>query len=285
MTAIDSRTQQLSNDGKIISSLAPIIESITTDVVPQVSQTQTSVQGVSSRIDQMMTKLSEIQLTRAEDYEITAEGHSLENAIGPLRFMNAKIGHAMEVVARRGTQTISTSQHDWFISEMLKLNRYAYRSAGTCTLPPGEFRGPHSTCFDLKRHISTLPLRPSRASFANPDGLFVIEYVEGSDSCGRKVQRYRFACFTFERLLSLRSVVAGMMENRRMPGSAPQVSRHLRIITVVPKWSEPFTCVYMNDLVGLQRLFSTRKAGPFLYNEQGFSLLGVSRPKSVPEYN
>ena len=98
----------------------------------------------------------------------------------------------------------------------------------------------------------------------------MVEYVEGSDIYGHKIQRYRFACIVLN-ILGLQSGVAGLLDCTSDQG-LNQISRQLRIINVVQK----FTYTFDDEIESLKKMFSERRASPFDFNQHGFSLLGVS---------
>lgn len=258
------------------------MEFLTGLVTSNQSQTETLLTQESANIQQgiqnFSNKLSSISFAETASNDIVIEGHGLENVIEPLRLMRSKLSSALQAVIEGRIQRISSTDVEWFVSEMTSLMQHGYQAAsrGLSNNPQpisSTFTAPLGIVFDIKRQIRTIPLLSSAFS-KGPNGFMVIEYTEGFDTYRRNIKRFRFASFA-QGVLG-HSGAAGVFTRTHVDAQTPpSVTRQIRVLNVVPSTSEAFKYARVNDVEGLQRLFADRKASPFDYNEEGNSLLAV----------
>ncbi len=255
------------------------VENASKDIVKHQKHVTDMIHHQSTQISRLSECLSWLSFTELGGYNVNVTGHNLEQAIDPLRLMNAHLAQALETATPENGNTMTINDAEWFASEVDKLLRYAHYSCATRQpiSQPGSPPGSTQLLDPNHRKVWVIKGSPSMIS-QDPPGFLAVEYLEGRDSEGRRTQQYRFLSFS-NGILGGSSGISGYLTHFEGISSSyqPSIARQLSVLNVVSSSSEAFRCASNNDADRLRNLFTNKAASPFDFDEHGRSLLAVGR--------
>lgn len=269
----------------VLSNIETGISNVSTVSQEILGRIDANAAFVKETLADMVGQIASITLTETSDNHILAEGDNLDSAISALQAVNmsvARVLDGLDDMDDKSSAIITQSNSDWFTAEIRKMLRFAYQSSAATDFQPIRRAGSGALSglnFDIRQNIGTIPISAS-AGFGDRNGAMAVEYVEGTDALGRKVRRFRFACFNMG-FAGSGSGIVGLVsrtgEGPLGPGRPPQISRQLRVLNIRPCSAQIFQCAAQNDVGGLRRLLSSGEASVLDYDDEGSSALAVCR--------